>query len=68
MAPRAIQICRNALTEANVIGSVDIRDFDLGFVALEKDLLSLEEDFGDYSQIFAVSFNLFFRLELYILG
>lgn len=53
MAPRAIQICRNALTEANVIGSVDIRDFDLGFVALEKDVLSLEEDFGGYSQIFA---------------
>lgn len=35
-------------------GSVDIREFDLNFVVLEKDLLSLEEDFGGYSQMFVV--------------
>ncbi|EFP89202.1 hypothetical protein PGT21_006205 [Puccinia graminis f. sp. tritici] len=53
MTPRATQISKNALSEAGVLGSVEVKEFDLNFVPLEKDVFSLEEEFGGYSQIFA---------------
>ncbi|OAV93976.1 hypothetical protein PTTG_08324 [Puccinia triticina 1-1 BBBD Race 1] len=53
MTPRATQISKNALSEAGVLGSVDVKEFDLNFVPLEKDVFSLEEEFGGYSRIFA---------------
>lgn len=54
MTPRVTQICKNALSEAGVLGSVQVKEFDLNFVPLEKDVFSLEEEFGGYSRIFAV--------------
>ncbi|CAH7688814.1 vacuolar protein sorting-associated protein 33A [Phakopsora pachyrhizi] len=53
IAPRSTQICRNVLSDAGVFGSVRVKDFDMSFVQLERDLFSLEEDFGGYSKIFA---------------
>ncbi|KAI7959595.1 hypothetical protein MJO28_003386, partial [Puccinia striiformis f. sp. tritici] len=53
MTPRATQLSKNALSEAGVLGSVDVKEFDLNFVPLEKDVFSLEEEFGGYSKIFA---------------
>ncbi|POV96880.1 hypothetical protein PSHT_14885 [Puccinia striiformis] len=55
MTPRATQLSKNALSEAGVLGSVDVKEFDLNFVPLEKDVFSLEEEFGGYSKIFALS-------------
>ncbi|MBW0497782.1 hypothetical protein O181_037497 [Austropuccinia psidii MF-1] len=53
LTPRITQICQNALSEAGVLGSVDVKEFDMAFVPLEKDVFSLEAEFGGYSQIFA---------------
>jgi len=53
MTPRVTQISKNTLSEAGVLGSVQVKEFDLNFVPLEKDVFSLEEEFGGYSRIFA---------------
>ncbi|KAG0140954.1 hypothetical protein CROQUDRAFT_664506 [Cronartium quercuum f. sp. fusiforme G11] len=52
MTPRISQICKKCLTNLGVLGSLDLREFDLGLISLEKDLLSLEEEFGGFNQIF----------------
>lgn len=54
MAPRLSVLCEQALKDAGVYGSVDLRALPLELVPLEKDVLSLECS-DSYASIFKVS-------------
>lgn len=44
VVPRMSAVCTQALSDLGVLGSIDIQEFQLGLIPLEKDLLSLEYD------------------------
>lgn len=44
VVPRMTSICTQTLSELGVLGSIDIQEFQLGLIPLERDLLSLEYD------------------------
>lgn len=52
MAPRVTSVCANALEEFGVLGSVELVEFPLAVIPLERDLLSLELEAGGYRDIF----------------
>ncbi|BGP23278.1 Vacuolar protein-sorting-associated protein 33 [Rhodotorula toruloides] len=60
VVPRMTALCTKALSDLGVLGSLEIQEFQLGLIPLEKDVLSLEyEDVwrkieldGDYSAVF----------------
>lgn len=55
LSPRLSHLCSAFLSDAGVLGSLDVRPFEMGFIPLERDLLSLEEDWAGYDKIFKVS-------------
>ena len=42
--PRMTTLCTNLLSDLGVLGSIEVREFQLGLIPLDKDLLSLEID------------------------
>ncbi|ORY82401.1 putative ATP binding protein [Leucosporidium creatinivorum] len=60
VVPRMTTLCTSTLSELGVLGSIDVQEFQLGLIPLEKDLLSLEyEDVyrklfleGDYAPVY----------------
>ncbi|GAA5905682.1 tethering complex ATP-binding subunit VPS33 [Sporobolomyces salmoneus] len=42
IVPRMTSLCTTVLADAGVLGSIDIQDFQLGFIPLDKEVLSLE--------------------------
>ncbi|KAI5479038.1 ATP binding protein [Pseudohyphozyma bogoriensis] len=60
VVPRMTTLCTSTLSDLGVLGSLDIQEFQLGLIPLERDLLSLEEDNvwkklaleGDYSPVY----------------
>ncbi|GAA5919703.1 hypothetical protein JCM1841_000755 [Sporobolomyces salmonicolor] len=60
VVPRMTTLCTTVLSDLGVLGSVDVQDFQLGLIPLEKDVLSLEyEDVwkktaldGDFSPVY----------------
>ncbi|GAA5858455.1 hypothetical protein JCM8547_007314 [Rhodosporidiobolus lusitaniae] len=42
--PRMTALCTNALSNLGVLGSLDVQEFQLGLIPLERDVLSLEVD------------------------
>ncbi|GAA5991999.1 hypothetical protein JCM5350_001874 [Sporobolomyces pararoseus] len=42
VVPRMTSLCTTVLADAGVLGSIDIQDFQLGFIPLDKEVLSLE--------------------------
>ncbi|GAA5979504.1 hypothetical protein JCM11641_005416 [Rhodosporidiobolus odoratus] len=60
VVPRMTTLCTATLSDLGVLGSLDIEEFQLGLIPLEKDVLSLEvEDVwkkteldGDYSPVY----------------
>ncbi|GAA6063869.1 hypothetical protein JCM10212_003605 [Sporobolomyces blumeae] len=42
VVPRMTSLCTAILSDLGVLGSIDVQDFQLGLIPLEKDLLSLE--------------------------
>ncbi|GAA5837209.1 hypothetical protein JCM3766R1_002160 [Sporobolomyces carnicolor] len=51
VVPRMTSLCTTVLADAGVLGSIDVQDFKLGFIPLERDVLSLEYD-DVYKRIF----------------
>lgn len=47
-------LCTTVLADAGVLGSIDIQDFQLGFIPLDKEVLSLEYE-DVYKRIYLVS-------------
>ncbi len=37
-------LCTNLLSDLGVLGSIEVQEFQLGLIPLEKDVLSLESD------------------------
>ncbi|GAA5873302.1 hypothetical protein JCM1840_000022 [Sporobolomyces johnsonii] len=60
VVPRMTTLCTTVLSDLGVLGSIDVQDFQLGLIPLEKDVLSLEyEDVwkktaldGDFSPVY----------------
>ncbi|KAM0788120.1 hypothetical protein ACM66B_001286 [Microbotryomycetes sp. NB124-2] len=44
VAPRMTPSCREALSNAGVLGSVDIQEYQMGLIPIDKDVLSLEHE------------------------
>lgn len=44
VVPRMMVVCRDALEQLGVLGSVEIHEYQLGLIPLEKDVLSLEAE------------------------
>lgn len=42
VVPRMSTLCTSVLSDLGVLGSLDVQEFQLGLIPLEKDLLSLE--------------------------
>ncbi|GAA5932062.1 tethering complex ATP-binding subunit VPS33 [Sporobolomyces koalae] len=42
VVPRMTALCTTVLADAGVLGSLEVQDFQLGFIPLDRDLLSLE--------------------------
>ena len=42
--PRMTTLCTNLLSDLGVLGSVEVQEFQLGLIPLDKDVLSLETD------------------------
>ena len=55
VVPRMTSLCTTVLADAGVLGSIDIQDFQLGFIPLDKEVLSLEYE-DVYKRIYLVSF------------
>lgn len=47
-------LCTSVLSDMGVLGSIDVQEFQLGLIPLEKDLLSLEYD-DVYRKLYLVS-------------
>lgn len=54
LVPRATELCRKVLEEEGVLGDVTLTEYNLAFIPLEPDVLSLEMDHAS-KEIFAVS-------------
>lgn len=44
VVPRMTTVCTTLLSDLGVLGSIDVQEFQLGLIPLEKDLLSLESE------------------------
>ncbi|BGP14406.1 hypothetical protein JCM10213_004530 [Rhodosporidiobolus nylandii] len=44
VVPRMTSLCTSVLSDLGVLGSLDIQEFQLGLIPLERDVLSLEAD------------------------
>lgn len=62
LVPRRTELCRQILEDEGVLGDVKIEEFNLNFIPLENDVLSLELEHAA-KEIFLVSA---YPLELYI--
>lgn len=47
-------LCTTILADAGVLGSIDVQDFQLGFIPLDKEVLSLEYE-DVYKRIYLVN-------------
>lgn len=56
VVPRMSAVCTQTLSDLGVLGSIDVQEFQLGLIPLEKDLLSLEYD-DVYRKLALVSFG-----------
>jgi len=55
-------LCTTVLADAGVLGSIDIQDFQLGFIPLDKEVLSLEyEDVYKRIYLVSLSYSVLFR-------
>jgi len=54
VVPRMTTLCTSTLSDLGVLGSIDVQEFQLGLIPLEKDLLSLEYE-DVYRKLFLVS-------------
>lgn len=54
VVPRMTTLCTSILSDLGVLGSLDVQEFQLGLIPLEKDLLSLEQD-DVYRKLYLVS-------------
>lgn len=54
VVPRITTLCTSILSDLGVLGSLDVQEFQLGLIPLEKDLLSLEQD-DVYRKLYLVS-------------
>ncbi|KAH8926693.1 Sec1-like protein [Atractiella rhizophila] len=50
--PRVTSLCKTTLEDLGVYGSIDLHEFPLGLLTLERDLLSMELDTSVYRKIF----------------
>lgn len=44
VVPRMTTLCTNLLSDLGVLGSLEVQEFQLGLIPLERDVLSLESD------------------------
>ena len=64
MTPRTSTLVSRILEEEGVLGEITISSYDLQFIPLEDDLISLEHD-NSFKEIWVVSFYPLFALLLY---
>ena len=58
MTPRASIVCTDMLEELGALGSVDIQEFPMSLIPVERDVLSMELPCGAYRKIFLVCHRL----------
>ncbi|KAK4050172.1 Vacuolar protein-sorting-associated protein 33 [Microbotryomycetes sp. JL201] len=44
VTPRMNPLCQEALSNAGVLGSIDVQEYQMGLIPIDKDVLSLEQD------------------------
>lgn len=57
LSPRITSVCASTLEDLGVFGSVDLHEFPMTLIPLERDVLSLELGAQAYKDIFLVGFS-----------
>lgn len=55
LCPRVTSVCASTLEDLGVLGSVDIYEFPMALIPLERDLLSMELGASSYKDVFLES-------------